>query len=139
MKENIKVLLMDQRETVRRQWHQWLELEDDIEVVGDYANAEAAFSQVETLSPNIVLLGKCLPMIDSIGTIRSLRKKVADNNGEVIILANSIEHRVEAPAQSSVPQDTACVELVQLITKVYREQKSLECYKDPVQDIEQVV
>lgn len=66
MKENIRVLLVDDRELVRRGLQSMLESEEDMGVVGDCATAEEAFSEIARLRPDIVLMDIRMPGMNGI-------------------------------------------------------------------------
>ncbi len=72
MMEKAHILLVDEDVTYRHTLRQILENEEDMEVVGDCTSAEEAFSQVEVLSPNIVLMDTNLPGLDGIEACRTL-------------------------------------------------------------------
>jgi DNA-binding NarL/FixJ family response regulator len=52
----VKVFLLDDHEIVRRGLRELLELEDDIEVVGESGSAKEATRRIPALRPDVALL-----------------------------------------------------------------------------------
>ena len=73
--ENIRVLLVDDNQVVREGIRSMLQQEMDIEVVGEAASAEEAFTQVDLLSPDVILMDIKMPGMDGIEGTRKLKEK----------------------------------------------------------------
>lgn len=69
----IRLLLVDDQKNVRRGLRMRLELEPDIEVVGEADNGELALDQVESLRPDVVLMDVEMPSMDGITATESLK------------------------------------------------------------------
>lgn len=67
------VLLVDDHPLLRKGVSQLLELEDDIEVIGEASNGEEAVSQALALDPDLVLLDLSMKGMDGIETLGALR------------------------------------------------------------------
>ena len=52
----IRILLVDDHQVVREGLRRMLELEADLKVVGEAADAKEALTQVELLSPEVILM-----------------------------------------------------------------------------------
>ncbi len=127
MKEAIKILLVDDHELIRHGLRGMLEQEEDMEVVGDCANAGEAFSEMARLRPDIVLMDTQMPGMNGIEAIRSLKRNGLDYIGDVIILAESTDYRaeaLEAGAASYLLKDITHAELAQAIRQVYWSKQS---------------
>ncbi len=74
MKE-IRVLLVDDHEIVRRGVRGMLEQEEDIEIVGDCSSTEEALRQTEILLPNIILMEVEMPGMGGIEATRRYCQK----------------------------------------------------------------
>jgi len=69
----IRVFLLDDHEIVRRGLRELLELEDDIEVVGESGSAQEATRRIPALRPDVALLDARLPDGSGIDTCRDVR------------------------------------------------------------------
>ncbi|MFJ3079322.1 response regulator [Streptomyces halstedii] len=92
----IKVLLVDDHQVVRRGLRTFLEVQDDIEVVGEAADGAEGVDQAESLRPDVVLMDVKMPGIDGIEALRRLR--ALDNPAKVLIVTSFTEQRTVVPA-----------------------------------------
>ncbi|HEY9596543.1 MAG TPA: response regulator transcription factor, partial [Cyanophyceae cyanobacterium] len=58
----IRVLLVDDQSLIRQGLKALLELEPDLQVVGEAENGQSAIALVETLQPNVVLMDIRMPI-----------------------------------------------------------------------------
>ena len=72
-KSNNTVLLVDDHPLLRKGVCQLLELEDDIEVIGEAANGADAVVQAAALDPDLILLDLSMKGMDGIETLMALR------------------------------------------------------------------
>ena len=89
-------MLIDDQEIVRYGLRSMLEQEEDMEVVDDWSNAQEAFCKIANFCPDIVLMDIQLPGMNVIEAMRSLKRNGLDYSGDVIMLADSLNYRVEA-------------------------------------------
>jgi DNA-binding NarL/FixJ family response regulator len=68
----IRVLLVDDQALVRAGFRAILDLEDDIDVVGEAADGLAALDLARTLEPAVVVMDIRMPVLDGIEAIRRL-------------------------------------------------------------------
>lgn len=68
----IRLLLVDDQKNVRRGLRMRLELEPDVEVIGEAEDGETAISQVHVLHPDIVLMDVEMPGMDGISATQTL-------------------------------------------------------------------
>lgn len=68
----IRLLLVDDQKNVRRGLRMRLELEPDVEVIGEADNGETAIYQVNSLNPDIVLMDVEMPGMDGISATQTL-------------------------------------------------------------------
>ena len=129
MNKDIRIILVDDDEITRHSLRRMLEEEEDMEVAGDYASAEEAFSQGGMLSADIVLMDTWMPGMNGIEATRRLKRNGVDYDGDVIMLAESVNYQVEAlevGAASYLLKNITRVELAQVIRKVYWSKQSPE-------------
>jgi len=130
IKEDIKVLLVDDYELVRQGLRGMLEPEEGMEVVGDCSSAEGALSEVRRLSPDVVLMDARMPGMDGIEATRCLKRKELHCDVGVIMLAEGVNYQAEALEAGAdaflLKDDVKSEELIQAIRQVYRNKHSLE-------------
>ncbi|MCI0687721.1 MAG: response regulator transcription factor [Sporichthyaceae bacterium] len=71
----IRVLIADDHEVVRRGLRTFLEVQDDIDIVGEAANGEVAVQQAQALQPDVILLDLKMPGVDGVEALRMLRAR----------------------------------------------------------------
>jgi len=82
----ISVLVVDDHAVVRQGLRTFLELQDDIEVVGEAGDGAAALEAVARLTPDVVLMDLVMPRLGGVRAIERLR--VAAPATRVIVLTN---------------------------------------------------
>jgi two-component system, NarL family, response regulator DevR len=92
----IRVFLLDDHEIVRRGLRELLELEDDIEVVGESGSALEATRRIPALRPDVALLDARLPDGSGIDTCRDVRS--VDPGIAALILTSYDDERALAAA-----------------------------------------
>ncbi len=120
MEKEIRILLVDDHQVVREGLQHMLKQEEDMEVVGQSANGEEALSQVERLSPNIVLMDIKMPGIDGIELTRQLMEKQPFCNIIMLTLYDEyLAEAIEAGAAGYLLKDAKRAELTQAIRQVH--------------------
>ena len=114
----IRVLLVDDHAMVRRGMRDFLELHDDIEVVGEAADGAAGVEQAEALRPDIVVMDLMMPNLDGIEATARIKGALPDV--EVIALTSFIEEArvvaaIEAGASGFLLKDAEADELAAAI------------------------
>ncbi|MFF2732280.1 response regulator [Streptomyces sp. NPDC058008] len=92
----IRVLLVDDHQVVRRGLRTFLEVQDDIEVVGEASDGAEGIARAEELRPDVVLMDIKMPGTDGIEALRGLRK--LENPARVLIVTSFTEQRTVVPA-----------------------------------------
>ena len=64
--KRITVLLADDNRVVRKEFRKILELEDDLEVVGEAKNGHQAVAMVKKLRPALVLMDVTMPLLNGL-------------------------------------------------------------------------
>ncbi|GAA3054439.1 response regulator transcription factor [Streptomyces roseofulvus] len=92
----IRVLLVDDHQVVRRGLRTFLEVQDDIEVVGEAADGAEGVARAEELRPDVVLMDVKMPGTDGIEALKRLRALA--NPAKVLIVTSFTEQRTVVPA-----------------------------------------
>ncbi|WP_058045021.1 response regulator [Streptomyces roseifaciens] len=92
----IRVVLVDDHQVVRRGLRTFLEVQDDIEVVGEAADGAEGVERTEELRPDVVLMDVKMPGTDGIEALRRLRE--LENPARVLIVTSFTEQRTVIPA-----------------------------------------
>ena len=72
--KRINVLLADDNRVVRTEFRKLLELEDDLEVVGEAKNGLQAVAMVKKLHPELVLMDIAMPLLNGLQATRQILK-----------------------------------------------------------------
>lgn len=92
----VRVLLVDDHQVVRRGLRTFLEVQEDIEVVGEAADGAEGVARAEELRPDVVLMDLKMPGVDGIAALQRLRE--LGNPARVLIVTSFTEHRTVVPA-----------------------------------------
>ncbi|KRF25093.1 response regulator transcription factor [Phycicoccus sp. Soil803] len=117
----ISVYLLDDHEVVRRGLRELLEVEDDLEVVGESGSATEAARRIPALRPHVMVLDARLPDGSGIDVCRDVRS--VDPHIQAIILTSYDDDRaltaaVAAGAAGYVLKDVRGSDLVASIRRV---------------------
>lgn len=75
MTEPIRVLLVDDHTMVRRGLATFLKVFDDLELVGEAADGEAAIELCATVLPDVILMDMVMPDMDGVTATRIIRQR----------------------------------------------------------------
>lgn len=92
----IRVLIVDDHQVVRRGLRTFLEIQPDIEVVGEAGDGAAGVDQAQALHPDVVLMDVKMPGTDGIDALRLLKQQ--GNPARVLVVTSFTEHRTVVPA-----------------------------------------
>lgn len=121
--ESIKVLIVDDHQVVRQGLRTFLELQDDVDVVGEAADGAAAVELAEALEPDVVLMDLVMPELDGIEATRRITE--SGRGASVIVLTSFAEDdqvfpAIEAGAASYLLKDVSPEDLVAAVRAAYR-------------------
>jgi DNA-binding NarL/FixJ family response regulator len=117
-KMNIRVLLVDDHDVVRKGLKMYLGLDEDLEVVGEAENGQEALRLACELRPDVVLMDLLMPVMDGIAATTAIRQELPDT--EIIALTSVLEDAsvvgaVRAGAIGYLLKDTKAEELCRAI------------------------
>ncbi|MBH8555110.1 response regulator transcription factor [Nostocaceae cyanobacterium CENA357] len=119
----IKVLLVDDQSLIRQGLKALLELEADLEIVGEAENGEIAISLVAQLQPDVVLLDIRMPIMDGVAATREIQKRFAGVKVLILTTFDDDEYVTAAlknGAMGYLLKDTPSEELAFAIRAVYK-------------------
>ncbi len=71
----IRVMLVDDHAMVRRGLATFLQVFDDLELVGEAADGEAAVQLCERILPDVVLMDMVMPNVDGVAAVEMIRRR----------------------------------------------------------------
>ncbi|MEH2298490.1 response regulator transcription factor [Nostoc sp.] len=119
----IKVLLVDDQGLIRQGLRVLLELEPDIEIVGEAENGEQAINLVAKFQPDVVLLDIRMPIMDGVAATREIQKRFAKTKILVLTTFDDDEYvsaALQNGAMGYLLKDTPSEELAVAIRAVYK-------------------
>ncbi|MBX0327934.1 response regulator transcription factor [Oscillochloris sp. ZM17-4] len=124
----ITVMLIDDHRVVRQGLRDFLELQDDIEVVGEASSGAEGVQLARDLLPDVVLMDLVMPGIDGVETTRQV--KTVSPSSKVIVLTsfsddNKVFPAIKAGAISYLLKDISPEELAHAIRAAQRNEAVL--------------
>ncbi|MEH2378536.1 MAG: response regulator transcription factor [Nostoc sp.] len=119
----IKVLLVDDQSLIRQGLKALLELEPDIEIVGEAENGEQAINLVAQLQPDVILLDIRMPIMDGVAATREIQKRFAKTKILVLTTFDDDEYvsaALQNGAMGYLLKDTPSEELAVAIRAVHK-------------------
>ncbi len=123
MADSIRLLIADDHAVVRQGLRLFLDLQPDLEVVGEAGNGREALDQVAELAPDVVLMDVVMPELDGIDATEQLRERAPETR--VLVLSSfDGEERVlpalRAGASGYLLKQTAPDQLTAAIRAVHK-------------------
>lgn len=127
--DRIRVLLVDDHGVVRRGLRGYLELLDDIEVIGEAENGLEGVELSAELVPDVILMDIVMPQLDGIGAIG--RIKAAQPDVQVVALTSFIEEEkviaaLEAGASGFILKDAEADDVAAAIRAAHNDEVHLD-------------
>jgi DNA-binding NarL/FixJ family response regulator len=116
--ERIRVLLVDDHEVVRRGLRGFLELQDDIEVVGEASDGRLAVDAAASQRPDVILMDLLMPNMDGLTAIATIKQ--AQPEVEIVAVTSFIEEEkvtsaLEAGASGYLLKDADAEEVASAV------------------------
>ena len=114
----IRVLIADDHSVVRQGLRMFLELEADIELIGEAANGREAVELARRFTPDVVLMDLLMPEMDGVAATEAIRRELPDI--QVVALTSVLEDQaifdaVRVGAISYLLKDTESDKLCEAI------------------------
>lgn len=119
----IRVLLVDDQSLIRQGLKALLELEADLQIVGEADNGQAAIALVESLQPDVVLMDIRMPLVDGVAATREIEKRFTNTKVLVLTTFDDDEYVAQAMqfgAKGYLLKDTPSEELAAAIRAVHK-------------------
>jgi len=116
----IKVLIVDDHQVVREGLRRILELDDEIQVVGEAKNGEDAIVKAVSLSPDVIIMDLKMPGMDGITATHEIKQKLPGINVLVLTLYGEdfIKQAVEAGVSGYLLKDSDCELIIKAVHQV---------------------
>ena len=114
----IRVLLVDDHGVVREGLRAYLELESDIDVVGEARDGQEAVRRAQELQPDVVLMDLVMPNMDGVEATSRIKQERPETH--IIVLTSFLDDErvlpaIKAGATSYLLKDVAAADLVRAI------------------------
>jgi len=124
----IRILVVDNHSLVREAMTRLINIQSDMEVVGEAVNGKMAVDTFENISPDVTLMDLSMPVMNGVESVRTIRKNHPD--ARFIMLSaydfpEDIQKSTQAGAVAYLLKDTARDKLVRVIREVHQGQKFL--------------
>ncbi|HEY9641507.1 MAG TPA: response regulator transcription factor [Coleofasciculaceae cyanobacterium] len=119
----IRVLLVDDQNIMRQGLKALLQLEPDLQIVGDAENGQVAIQQVSALQPDVVLMDVRMPVMDGVAATKAIAQQFPSTKVLVLTTFDEDEYVTAALQQGAVGyllKDTPSEELAQAIRTVHK-------------------
>ena len=126
---SIKLLVADDHSMVREGLIQLLELEPDLEVVGEASNGQEALTQIDKKKPDVLLLDINMPIMNGIELLSKLKSDKAKVKVLILTIHNEVEYllkAVEIGCDGYVLKDSNSNMLKKAIYSVYSGQNYIQ-------------
>jgi DNA-binding NarL/FixJ family response regulator len=97
--DRIRILVVDDHRVVREGLRSFLDVQDDLEVVGEAADGDEAVARAEELRPDVILLDLRMPGADGVAALRGLAER--GNRARVLVITSFTEPSAVLPAVRS--------------------------------------
>jgi NarL family two-component system response regulator LiaR len=123
MTENIRILIVDDHLVVREGLRALIDVQPDMELVGEAADGVEAVHKARSLQPDVILLDLVMPRKSGLDAISEMKEENPDIR--ILVLTSFAEDdkvfpAIKAGALGYLLKDSSAQELLQAIRDVYR-------------------
>lgn len=119
----IRILLADDQALLCEVLRNWLEVEDDLEVVGRADNGKTAIEKVKELQPDVVLIDIEMPVMDGLTATQIISQEFPGVKTIILSAYDDLTYSrksLEAGAKAYLPKNVSAEELAKTIRSVYQ-------------------
>ena len=129
----IKVILVDDHEMVRLGLKSFLDLQEDVEVVGEAVNGEEGIRLALEKRPDVVVMDLVMPEMDGVEATLALLKEWEDV--KILVLTSYLDNSkiypvIKAGAKGYMLKTSSASEILHAIRKVARNELAIETEVD---------
>jgi DNA-binding NarL/FixJ family response regulator len=120
---SVKILLADDHAVVREGLRTILELQGDMEIVGEVSNGRDALDKAETLRPDVIIMDISMPEVNGIEATRMIRLRVPTVRVIILSMYHTKEYvcrAVQAGARAYLLKESAGCSAVSAVRAVMR-------------------
>ncbi|AXQ79222.1 DNA-binding response regulator [Streptococcus chenjunshii] len=131
--ETIKVILIDDHEMVRLGLKSFLNLQADVEVIGEASNGRDGIAMALDLKPDVVVMDLVMPEMDGVTATLTLLKEWKE--AKILVLTSYLDNEkiypvIEAGAKGYMLKTSSAAEILNAIKKVAHNQLAIETEVD---------
>lgn len=129
----IKVILVDDHEMVRLGLKSFLDLQEDVEVVGEAVNGQEGIRLALEKRPDVVVMDLVMPEMDGVEATLALLKEWEDV--KILVLTSYLDNSkiypvIKAGAKGYMLKTSSASEILHAIRKVARNELAIETEVD---------
>ena len=133
MTQKISVILVDDHEMVRLGLKSFLDLQPDVEVIGEASNGKEGIDLALDLNPDVVVMDLVMPKMDGVEATLTLLKKW--KKAKILVLTSYLDNEkvypvINAGAKGYMLKTSSAAEILNAIQKVARGDLAIETEVD---------
>ena len=133
MTQKISVILVDDHEMVRLGLKSFLDLQPDVEVIGEASNGKEGIDLALDLKPDVVVMDLVMPEMDGVEATLTLLKKW--KKAKILVLTSYLDNEkvypvINAGAKGYMLKTSSAAEILNAIQKVARGDLAIETEVD---------
>ncbi|MDP3786059.1 MAG: response regulator transcription factor [Candidatus Omnitrophota bacterium] len=129
MSDAIRVFLCDDHTLFRQGMRKLLELERDIQIVGEAGNGREMLDMLKKTGPDIIMMDINMPEVDGIAATYKIKKILPRANVVILTVYEDEPHifeAIKAGAMGYLLKDISIEEVIEAIRKVYKGEALLQ-------------
>jgi DNA-binding NarL/FixJ family response regulator len=119
----IQIVLADDQHLIRRGMKALLELESDLQIIGEAENGQIAVQQVAQLHPDLVLMDIRMPVMDGVAATEAIARQFPDTKVLILTTFDDQEYvtaALQKGATGYLLKDTPSEDLAQAIRAAHK-------------------